>query len=144
MVLDKNALRSSKHNAVVKLIKNLYGLKDTSWTRVDHSLTGLINHGFTRNERATCFFIYLKSTFLSLCGWCCLSHHQQKKGQQFDKDLEKCAYMLMNERPHLGISGHQSLLFQWKLHLFEATSIYLKDNWTLPTQKQMNVQYDSQ
>jgi Reverse transcriptase (RNA-dependent DNA polymerase) len=57
LVLDKEAPHPSKQQNVVKLIKNVYGLKDASKTWLDHISKGLIEYGFKRSEVDPCLFV---------------------------------------------------------------------------------------
>lgn len=55
--LDIDAPHPSKQDAIVKLIKNVYGLKDASKTWVDHITRGLLDYGFKQSEVDPCLFV---------------------------------------------------------------------------------------
>ncbi len=106
LVLDETAPHPSKQNGVVKLIKNVYGLKDASKTWVDHLSKGLIEFGFIQSKIDPCLFIKNSVLFcLYVDDAICLTPHK-KDADKLIKDLEKKGYILTDEGPmsaYLGI-----------------------------------------
>ena len=104
--LDETAPHPSKQDNVVKLIKNVYGLKDASKTWVDHISSGLIDFGFTRSEVDPCLFIKGNLLFcLYVDDAICLTP-DKREADKLIKDLEKRGYILTDEGPlsaYLGI-----------------------------------------
>ena len=56
MVLDKRAPHPSKQDEVVKLIQNVYGLADASYTWHLHVKRGLLLCGFWQSQVDPCLF----------------------------------------------------------------------------------------
>jgi Reverse transcriptase (RNA-dependent DNA polymerase) len=54
LYLDKNAQHPTKQDLVVKLIKNVYGLKDANKTWFDYISAGLLDYGFTKSQINPC------------------------------------------------------------------------------------------
>ena len=50
MVLDEEAPQPSRQNEVVKLIQNVYGLADASYTWHLHVKRGLLSFGFSQSK----------------------------------------------------------------------------------------------
>ena len=106
LTLDETAPHPSRQDNVVKLIKNVYGLKDASKTWVDHISSGLIDFGFTRSEVDPCLFIKGNLLFcLYVDDAICLTP-DKREADKLIKDLEKRGYILTDEGPlsaYLGI-----------------------------------------
>jgi Reverse transcriptase (RNA-dependent DNA polymerase) len=106
LVLDEGALHPSKQETVVKLIKNVYGLKDASKTWVNHISKGLIEFGFSKSEVDPCLFIKGNLLFcLYVDDAICLTPNK-KDADKLIRDLERKGYILTDEGPlsaYLGI-----------------------------------------
>ena len=104
--LDENSPHPSKQDAVVKLIKNVYSLKDASKTWVDHISSGLIDYGFKRSQIDPCLFIKGNLLFcLYVDDAICLAP-EKKDADKLIADLERQGYVLTDEGPlsaYLGI-----------------------------------------
>lgn len=97
LVLDDQAPHPSKQDAVVKLIKNVYGLKDASKTWVDHISSGLLDYGFKRSEVDPCLFIKGNLLFcLYVDDAICLTP-DKAEADKLIKDLERRGYILTDE-----------------------------------------------
>jgi Reverse transcriptase (RNA-dependent DNA polymerase) len=106
LILDEAAPHPSKQDGVLKLIKNVYGLKDASKTWVDHLSKGLLEHGFRKSEVDPCLFIKKDMLFcLYVDDAICLTPRKEQ-ADQLIKDLEQKGYVLTDEGPlsaYLGI-----------------------------------------
>jgi hypothetical protein len=104
--LDDNAVHPAKQDAVLKLIKNVYGLKDASKTWVDHISSGLIDYGFIQSQVDPCLYIKGNLLFcLYVDDAICLSP-DKKEADKLIADLERRGYILTDEGPlsaYLGI-----------------------------------------
>jgi hypothetical protein len=97
LVLDEHAPHPSKQDAVVKLIKNVYGLKDASKTWVDHLSKGLLDYGFIRSEVDPCLFVKGNLLFcLYVDDAICLTPNKDD-ADKLIADLERRGYILTDE-----------------------------------------------
>jgi hypothetical protein len=97
LTIDENAPHPSKQSGVVKLIKNVYGLKDASKTWMDHISKGLLEYGFKRSEVDPCLFIKGNILFcLYVDDAICLTPNKAD-ADRLIKDLQRKGYILTDE-----------------------------------------------
>ncbi|MDA3833359.1 MAG: reverse transcriptase domain-containing protein [Spirochaetales bacterium] len=106
MVLDESAKHPSKQDSCVKLIQNVYGLRDASLTWHEHISKGLLDFGFKRSETDPCLFIKGNVLFILYVDDAVCLTPNKADADRLIADLTKKGYILTDEGPlsaYLGI-----------------------------------------
>ena len=105
--LNEQAPHPSKQRAVVKLIQNVYGLVDASYTWHQHVKKGILSVGFKQSKVDPCLFYKGNVLFiLYVDDAVCLTPKEEDAKQVF-KDLKAKGYVLTDEGPLLAFLGLQ-------------------------------------
>jgi len=95
--LDMHAPHPSKQDEVVKLIKNVYGLKDASKTWIDHLTKGLLEYGFTQSQVDPCLFMKGPMIFCVYVDDAICFVPEKQMADDLIEALKKKGYMLTDE-----------------------------------------------
>ena len=107
LVLDEQAPHPSKQNEVVKLIKNVYGLADASYTWHLHVKRGLLSCGFRQSEVDPCLFYKKDMLFILYVDDAICLTPKKSNADQLILDLKKLGYSLTDEGSMLAYLGLQ-------------------------------------
>ena len=83
LILDENAPYPSRHFEIVKLIQNVYGLVDASYTWHLHVKKGLIELDFVQSEVDPCLFYKDQVLFILYVDAICLTEDKTKADKVF-------------------------------------------------------------
>ena len=101
LILDKRAPHLTRQHAVVKLIKNIYGLVDASYTWNQHIKKGLTTFGFKTSEVNPCLFYKGTLIFiLHVNNAICLTP-RKKEADTLILRLERKGFILTDKGPLL-------------------------------------------
>ena len=105
--LNEEAKHPSKQNKVVKLIQNVYGLVDASYTWHLHVKKGLMNLGFNQSEVDPCLFYKDGILFVLYVDDAICLTPDKRKADKVIKDLEEQKYVLTDKGSLLAYLGIQ-------------------------------------
>lgn len=133
--LNESALPPQKQDNVVKLIQNVYGLADASYTWHEHAKKGLRQCGFVQSKVDPCLFYKGEVLFiLYVDDAVCLSKNKEE-GDKLIKELQQLGYVLTDEgslSAYLGIQierkGNAVMMTQPAFVKRCVDSVQLKDN----------------
>ena len=98
LVLDKNAPHPSRQREIVKLVKNVYGLVDASYTWHLHvKKKGLIELGFAQSQVDPCLFYKDQVLFVLYVDDAICLTPEKKKADLVIKELQEKGYILTDE-----------------------------------------------
>lgn len=124
LILDKTAPHLTRQQAVVKLIKNIYGLVDASYTWHQHIKKGLTTFGFTTSNFWPLSILQRDSNFYPVCWWCYLFDAKEKGSQQFDSTFGKKGFHSDQQRVPFGISWGTSQEVRWSANWNNKTRLF--------------------
>ena len=110
MVLDEEALHPSKQNEMVKLIQNVYGLADASYTWHLHVKRGLLSCGFSQSKVDPCLFYKQDMIFILYVDDAICLTPEKNKADKLILDLQKLGYSLTDEG---SMSAYLGLQVEW-------------------------------
>jgi len=97
LVIDENAAHPAKQDAVVKLIKNIYGLADASLTWHEHIKKGLHDYGFKQSDVDPCLFIKGQVLFILYVDDAVCLTPNPKDADDLIADLKQKGYILTDK-----------------------------------------------
>jgi len=106
MILDEKAPHPSKQDSCVKLIQNVYGLVDASFTWHQHISKGLEDFGFKRSQTDPCLFIKGNILFILYVDDAVCLTPNKADADKLIVNLANKGYILTDEGPlsaYLGI-----------------------------------------
>ena len=110
MILDEEAPHPSKQNEVVKLIQNVYGLADASYTWHLHVKRGLLSCGFKQSKVDPCLFYKKDMLFILYVDDAICLTSKKNKADELIVDLQKLGYSLTDEG---SMSAYLGLQVDW-------------------------------
>ena len=108
--LNEDAPHPSRQNEVVKLIKNVYGLADASYTWHMHVKRGLLSCGFRQSQVDPCLFYKNNMLFILYVDDAICLTPDKSKADQLISDLQKLGYALTDEG---SMSAYLGLQVNW-------------------------------
>ena len=106
LILDESAPHPTRQRAVVKLIKNIYGLVDASYTWHQHIKKGLTTFGFKTSEVDPCLFYKGTLIFILYVDDAICLTPKKKEADSLISRLERKGFILTDEGPlsaYLGV-----------------------------------------
>ena len=111
LVLDEKAPHPSKQDEVVKLIQNVYGLADASYTWHLHVKRGLLSCGFHQSQVDPCLFYKKDMLFILYIDDAICLTPEKHKADKLILDLQKLGYSLTDEG---SMSAYLGLQVDWR------------------------------